>query len=63
MIETSSGMKNIEQILKQDVNEIIERVHYGNFDYSYSSGLCLFLDPNHDIYWDLISNMLRMLKV
>ena len=62
MIETSSGMKNIEQILKQDVNEIIERVHYGNFDYSYSLGLWPFLDPNHDIYWDLISNMLRILK-
>ena len=48
MIETSSGMKNIEQVLKQDVNEIIERVHYGS-DYSYSSGLWPFLDPNRHL--------------
>lgn len=62
MIETTAGMKNIEAILKSDINKIIKRVHYGNFDYSYSADIWPFLDPNHDIYWDLINNILKTLK-
>ncbi|MDC0377906.1 aldolase/citrate lyase family protein [Flavobacteriaceae bacterium] len=62
MIETVEGMNNLEKILTNDSKNIIKRVHYGNFDYSYSAKFWPFLDPNHDKYWNVINYIVKILK-
>ena len=62
MIETKDGFKNLENILSHDKENLIKRVHYGNFDFSYSSEFWPFLDPNHDKYWEIINDILTLLK-
>ena len=62
MIETVSGLNELENILKDDVDKnFFERVHYGNFDYCADAKLWPFLDPFHDNFWNIIESIVLLL--
>ena len=62
MIETVSGLNELENILMNDKNHnLFERIHYGNFDYCASAKLWPFLDPYHDRFWEIIEFIVKLL--
>ncbi len=63
MIETSIGYDKLETILHSDLHSnLINKVHYGHFDYCLDSDLWPFPDPFHEEYWEIIMPIISLLN-
>jgi citrate lyase beta subunit len=61
MIETVKGMNNLKNILKSDENlSLFKYVHYGHFDYALDAGFWPFPDPDHQVFWDIVLSMTKL---
>tara|TARA_B100000989_G_C19532840_1_gene471113 strand:- start:1704 stop:2636 length:933 start_codon:yes stop_codon:yes gene_type:complete len=62
IIETKLGFKNLENLLRDDVeNQLIYAVHYGHFDYCLDIESWPFPDPFHYEFWDIIDYLADIL--
>jgi len=63
IIETQKGLKNLDRILTQDINNnLIQAVHYGHFDYCLDANIWPFPDPFHYEFWDLIDIIVKKIQ-
>ena len=62
MIETKSGMSDLENILDMDrADPKFSKIHYGHFDYCLDAKLWPFPDPQHDSFWNIIKPMIELI--
>ncbi len=60
IIESKIGVKNLENILKKDKNNIISHVHYGHFDYCLDANIWPFPEPYHQEYWKSVGDIIKI---
>ena len=63
MVETKDGVQNLSAILEQDrARKLIDKIHYGHFDFCLDSKIWPLPDPNHKKYWNIILPIIDILK-
>ena len=62
MIETTRGMANLHDMLKNDKEaNLFTRIHYGHFDYCLDAEIWPFKDPYHSDFWEIIKPIAQLL--